>query len=46
MEEDNDYEENEIIGYYCIGCGYVQKGNGWGGQCERCTGCSLEEIYD
>jgi len=39
-------EEGIIIGYYCIGCGHTQSDNAWGEECEGCTGCSLEPIYE
>ncbi len=48
--EDENYDDEEyeecIIGYYCLGCGNIQDSTGWGGQCEQCTGMSLDPIYE
>ena len=38
-------EENEIIGYQCLGCGNVQNDTGLGYKCNRCYGSSLEEMH-
>ena len=43
--DDGDYQE-VIVGYYCLGCGHIQKYNDWGEECEQCMGMSLEPIYE
>jgi hypothetical protein len=46
-EEEDSYwhdDEEEIIGYECLGCGNVQENySGFG--CDKCIGHSLEPIY-
>lgn len=44
--EDENYDDDIIIGYYCLGCGHIQTSNDWGGQCMKCTGMSLDPIYE
>lgn len=39
-------DENEVPDYYhCLCCGHDQNTNDWGGQCEICTACALDEVY-
>lgn len=39
---DDDYDDDDIIGYYCLGCGHQQDTDG---ECDICTGYCLEPIY-
>ena len=37
-------DEDELLGYHCLGCGNIQnKNTGWG--CDVCGGHSLNEWY-
>ena len=38
-------EEQEIIGYQCLGCGNTQATTGFGYTCNKCMGGCLDEIY-
>lgn len=39
----DDPGEDECIGYYCLGCEHIQNSDG---QCDRCTGWSMDPIYE
>lgn len=41
-EEDDD---RQLLGYVCLSCGHSQAGPGFGLQCDRCCG-PLDEWYD
>ena len=39
----DDPGEGGIIGYYCLGCDNEQHHDG---ECDRCTGWSMEPMYE
>jgi len=41
-DDDSDYDEDEICGYYCLCCGHTQEDND---ECEICMSNALDEIY-
>lgn len=43
--EEDDFEDEEVIGYHCLGCGHFQATTGLGYKCDRCYGGCLDEIY-
>jgi hypothetical protein len=43
--DDDYYEDDEIIGYYCMCCGHDQDDTGLGYTCDMCGAMALEEIY-
>lgn len=45
LHQDMD-EPAEITGYECLACGHIQDEDDWGGECEMCTSCCLNPIYE
>lgn len=43
--EEEQMEEEEIIGYYCLGCGHDQD-HYHHGECDACCAYALEPIYE
>jgi len=46
LDNDDSLQEGDVIGYHCTGCGHVQQTTGLNYDCDKCCGCTLEEIIE